>query len=177
MENISYRGMNFCAKDMALAAGSTTTLTLGAAGDWCNDGKAHTQGTTTAVQPASTDYVTGAALVGITAGMGAVIVIGSSQTESTTLKMVQGPLQALGANSAAYTPGSFLVAPQFPGLPEDFTAFGYVVVKVATDYTAGAGYVFGTSNVTATGAQNSAATAHANTFTSVMVLPSRPVSA
>ncbi|MFA6204380.1 MAG: hypothetical protein WC710_14475, partial [Gallionella sp.] len=75
----------------------------------------------------------------------------------------------------AYTPGAFQINPQFPALPNDFVAFGYVIVKVATDYTAGATYVFGSSNTTATGAQNSAATAHANTFTSVMALPPRPV--
>lgn len=177
MDNLNFRGGNFCAGDMALAAGATTTLTLGTPKDYCIDGKAFTQAATSAVQPAATDYVTGAALAGITAGYGAVIVVGSNATASTTLKMVQGPLSALGPNSAAFTPGSFAIAPQFPALPDDFVPFGYVVVKVATDYTAGAGYVFGTSNTTATGAQGAAATAHANTFTSVMVLPARPQTA
>jgi len=177
MDNLNYRGGNFCAGDMALAGGTTTTLTLGTAKDYCIDGKAYTQATTTNVQPATTDYVTGVAPAGIPAGYGAVIVVGSNETASTTLKMIQGPLAALGANTAAFTPGSFVVAPQFPDLPNDFVPFGYVVVKVATDYTAGASYVFGTSNTTVTGAQAAAATAHANTFTSVMVLPARPQSA
>lgn len=174
MENINYRGGTFCAGDMALAAGTTTTLTLGAAKDYCIRGLAHTQATTTNVQQATTDYVTGLAPDFILPGYGAVFVIGSNDTESTTLKIIQGPVAALGPNSAAYTPGSFLLAPQFPSIPDDFCPFGYVVVKVATDFTA-AGYKFGTSNVTATGAQSGATTAHANTFTSVMVLPARPV--
>lgn len=175
MDQLITRGINLCSGDMALAAGTTTTLTLGTAKDYCIGGLAYTQATTSAVQPASTDYVTGVALAGIPAGHGAVVVVGSNATASTTLKMIQGPTSALLVNTAAYTPGAFAVNPQFPSLPEDFVAFGYVVVKVATDYTSGASYIFGTSNVTATGAQNSAATAHANTFTSVMVLPARPV--
>lgn len=176
MDNLNLRGGTYCAGDMALIAGATTKLTLSTAKDYCVRGLAHTQATTTDVQQATTDYGTGAAPDFILPGYGAVFVIGANDTESTTLKIIQGPVSALGANSAAYTPGDFAIAPQFPAIPEDFCPFGYVVVKVATDFTA-AGYKFGTSNTTATGAQNSASTAHANTFTSVMVLPSRPVTA
>lgn len=167
-------GQTLCSLDAALAAGTTTTLTLGVAPYYCINGKAYTQATTTNVQPSTTDITTGATLAGIPAGYGAVIVVGATSSESTTLRMAQGPVQALGANTSAYHPGSFAVNPQFPPLPDDFCPFGYVVVKVATDYTSGASYVFGSSNTTATGAQNSAATAHANTFVSVMSLPERP---
>lgn len=170
-------GLTICSGDMALAAGSTTTLTLGTAKDYCINGLAYTQATTTAVQPSLVDLNTGINVAGVAPGYGVAIVIGSTSSASTTLRMVQGDPQPLLANTAAYTPGAFKVNPQFPSMPNDFVPFGYAIVKVATDYTSGAEYVFGSSNVTATGAQNSAATAHANTFTSVMALPDRPVAA
>lgn len=174
METNVLAGSTFCNLDCALAGGATTTLTLGVAPYYCIDGKAYTQGATSAVQPSIVDLNTGVTLAGIPAGHGAVILVGATSSESTTLRMVQGKTQALYANASAYTPGAFVVTPQFPNIPDDFCPFGYVVVKVATDYTAGASYVFGSSDVTVTGSQNSAATAHANTFVSVMTMPSRP---
>lgn len=167
-------GLTMALADCALAAGTTTTLTLGTAPNYCIRGKAYTQATTTNVQPNTTDLVTGSTLAGIEPGYGAVIVVGATSSESTTLRMCQGPQSKLNANSAAYTPGTFINPPQFPTLPEDFCPFGYVVVRVGTDYTAGSSYVFGSSNTTATGAQAAAATAHANTFVSVCALPDRP---
>ncbi|MFA7269931.1 MAG: hypothetical protein WC073_11350 [Sterolibacterium sp.] len=174
MEPNVLAGSTFCNLDCALAAGSTTTLTLGVAPYYCIRGKAKTQAAVSAVQPSIIDLVTGVTMEGIAPGYGAVILVGAGATESTTLRMVQGPQQELQADTAAYTPGDFMTPPQFPGVPEDFCPFGYVVVQVATDYTAGSTYIFGSSNVTATGAQNSAATAHKNTFVSVMVMPDRP---
>lgn len=175
MNVTQFSGATFCHADSALAAGSTTTLTLGVAPYYCINGKAYTQAAVSAVQPSTTDITTGVTLEGIPAGYGAVIVVGATSTESTTLRMAQGPLAELDVNASAYHPGSFKDRPQFPSLPDDFCPFGYVVVKVATDYTSGASYIFGSSNTTATGAQNSASTAHANTFTSVMAMPDRPV--
>lgn len=168
-------GLSICAGKQALVGGTTTTLTLSTAKDYCINGIAYTQATTTNVQPSLVDLNTGVNVAGVAPGYGVAIVVGSTSSASTTLRMVQGAPQPLLANTAAYTPGSFAVNPQFPSLPNDFVAFGYVIVKVATDYTAGTTYVFGSSNTTVTGAQNSAATAHANTFTSVMAMPSRPV--
>lgn len=169
-------GATFCHADAALAAGSTTTLSLGVAPYYCINGKAYTQAAVSNVQPSLVDLNTGDNVDGIPAGYGAVVVIGATSSESTTLRMVQGPLAPLNANSAAYTPGTFVDKPQFPSLPDNFCPFGYALVRVATDYTSGAEYVFGSSNTTATGAQNSAATAHANTFVSLMTMPDRPQS-
>jgi len=166
--------LTFASLDCALAAGSTTTLTLGAAPYYSIDGKAYTQGSTSAVQPSLIDLNTSVNMAGIPPGYGTVIVVGATATESTTLRMVQGELNQLGPNASAFHPGDFMTAPEFPILPDNFCPFGYVIVKVATDYTVGAKYVFGSNNTTATGAQGAAATAHANTFTSVMALPSRP---
>ena len=173
-EKIDFAGATFVNLDCALAAGTTTTLTLGVAPYYCILGKAYTQAAVSNVQPSTTDLVTGSTIAGIPAGYGAIVVVGATSSESTTLRMIQGPTQALDANTSAHHPGSFRTPPQFPALPEDFCPFGYVVVKVATDYTSGASYVFGSSNTTATGAQNSASTAHANTFVSVMAMPDRP---
>lgn len=167
-------GLTMIPLDTGLTNGSGTTLTLGAVGPYCIRGKAYTQAAVSAVQPSLTDLATSATIAGIAAGYGAVILIGATSSESTTLRMIKGPSVALEANTAAYTPGSFTVPPQFGPMPDNFCPFGYVVVKVATDYTSGASYTFGSSNTTATGAQNSAATAHANTFVSIMALPDRP---
>lgn len=176
MDKTLNAGSTFCHADSALAAGTTTTLTLGVAPYYCIRGKAYTQATTTNVQPNITDLLTGETLEGIAPGYGAVVVVGATSSESTTLRMVQGPQAALDSNTAAYTPGAFINPPQFPPLPDDFCPFGYVLVRVATDYTSGGTYVFGSSNTTATGAQNTAATAHANTYVSVMTMPDRPQS-
>lgn len=160
--------------DSGLVAGSTTTLTLGAVGPYSILGKAYTQSAVSNVQPSIVDLTTGANLAGIAPGYGALILIGATSSESTTLRMIQGAAIPLNANSAAYTAGDFIEVPQFPPMPNDFTIYGYVVVKVATDYTDGSTYAFGTSNTTATGAANSAATAHTNTFVAATSLPPRP---
>lgn len=174
MNAITLAGLTLSMGDQALIAGTTTTLTLSTAKDYYIAGKAYTQATTTNVQPSLLDLNTGVTLEGIPAGYGAALIIGTTSSASTTLRVIQGPLTELEANTAAYTPGAFKVNPQFPSMPDDFCPFGWVTVRVATDYTSGASYIFGSSNTTATGAQNSAATAHANIFTSGNV-PDRPV--
>ena len=174
MNKSEMAGLTFCNTDAALVAGTTTTLTMTVNPYYCIRGKAYTQATVTNVQPSIIDLTTGVTLAGIAAGFGAAILIGATSSESTTLRMIQGEAKPLEANTAAYTPGDFVDAPQFGPMPDDFCPFGYVIVKVATDFTSGASYIFGSSNTTATGAQAAAATAHANTFTSIMTLPDRP---
>lgn len=174
MDKTLIAGLTMCNLDCALAGGSTTTLTLGVVPYYCIRGKAYTQAAVSNVQPSIIDLVTGVTLEGIEPGYGAVIVVGATSSESTTLRMVQGEQVALNADTAAYTPGSFINPPQFPALPVDFCPFGYVIVQVATDYTSGSSYIFGSSNTTVTGANDAAATAHTNTFVSVMTLPDRP---
>lgn len=174
MEKTDLGGLTMCPSDVALAAGSTTTLTLGVAPYYCIRGKAYTQAAVSNVQPSLTDLNTGATIVGIPAGYGAVILIGATSSESTTLRMAQGPLAPLGPNASAYHPGDFLTPPAFPAMPVDFCPFGYAIAKIATDYTSGASFTFGSSGTTATGAQAAAATAFAITYTSIMALPDRP---
>jgi hypothetical protein len=174
ISKLDLTGLTMCNLDCALAAGNTTTLTLGVEPYYCIQGKAYTQAAVADVQPSLTDLNTGENVAGIEPGYGAVILIGATSSESTTLRMAQGPAAKLDTDATTYTAGSFLVPPQFPPMPKDFCPFGYVVVKVASDYTSGASYVFGSSNTTADGARNSAATAHTNTFVSVMALPDRP---
>ncbi|MCK5606902.1 hypothetical protein KAR91_33680 [Candidatus Pacearchaeota archaeon] len=174
MNKSEQAGMTFCNTDAGLIAGSTTTLTMGVNPYYCIRGKAYTQATVTNVQPSIIDLTTGVTMAGIAAGFGAAILIGATSSESTTLRMIQGEAKPLLANTAAFTPGAFRDAPQFGPMPDDFCPYGYVIVKVATDYTSGSSYIFGSSNTTATGAQSGASTAHANTFTSIMVLPDRP---
>jgi hypothetical protein len=162
--------------DVGLAAGTTTTLTLGAVGSYFIGGKAYTQAAVANVQPSLVDLNTGVNLAGISPGYGAVILVGATSSESTTLRMCQGPQKQLLADTASYTPAGFRTIAQFPTVPADFCPFGYVIVQVATDYTSGSTYVFGSSNTTATGANDAAATAHTNTFVSIGTIPDRPQS-
>lgn len=167
-------GLTLAFGDAGIVAGTTTTMTASAAINYCIDGKAYIQPTTTNVQPATTDANTGVALEGVPAGYGTVIVFGYGSNQSTTIKMAQGEIVKIAPNTASYTPGAFIELPEFPKIPDNFCPVGYVTVRVATDYTSGGKYIFGTSNTTATGAQNSAATAHANLFCSISAMPSRP---
>jgi len=172
---MNVQGVTFANADCGLVAGSGVTLTLGVVAHYCIDGKAYTQAATAGIAPSTTDLVTGVTLAGVPAGYGTVVVVGTTSGQSSTLRMVQGEITQLDTNASAYHPGVFLTPPEFPDLPNDFCPLGYVIVKVATDYTAGAKYIFGSSNTTATGAQSTAATAHANTFVSLMGgIPTRP---
>jgi hypothetical protein len=174
MRKLTNSASTFIPLDVGLAAGTTTTLTLGAVGPYCIEGKAYTQAAVANVQPSIIDLVTGVTLVGINPGYGAVIIVGATSSESATLRMCQGKQIAIDADTTDYTPGAFINPPQFPTTPDDFCPMGYILVRVATDYTSGSSYIFGSSNTTATGAQAAADTAHANTFVSVMDMPDRP---
>ena len=169
-------GLTMCHGVSGVTMGTTTTVTIASSPAPISiDGKAYalTAATNTAVTNI-TDVNTSANCAGITAGKGAVVLILATAAGTVaTLRFAQSEIVDLGPNTAAYTPGSFVTNPEWPRVPAGYCPIGYFVVKVGTDYTAGASFVFGSTSV-ATGAMNSAATAYSVTATSISALPARP---
>jgi len=168
-------GATFCTGNAALAGGTTTTLNATAT-TCCINGKVVAGGTVSNDQPVATDLNTGAAFKAIPPGYGSIFVCGYTSTGDDNLYVVQGEIVPIMPSDSAtdYVPGAFIDAPEFPLIPDTMCPIGYITCKVANTYTAGATYTMFTSGTTVTGAQNSAATAFANLFHSVMVLPNRP---
>ena len=175
MEPTALNGITACFGNTGVTMGTTTTVTITTAKDFAIRGKVYTA--TAASNAAVTSFLdpnTGVAPKGVGPGYGCIMVACLVSTGTiATMRFVQSEIVPLQANSAQYTAGAFLDAPEFPAIPNTLCPIGYFVVKVATDYTAGGTHIFGTTSV-ATGAMNSAATAYAITATSVATLPDRP---
>jgi len=176
MEAINFNGITACFGLSTITMGTTTTVTLTNAVGYAIRGKAYIT-TASGANAAVTSFLdpnTGAAPKGVGAGLGCMIVACVTATgTAATMRFVQSEIVPLQANSAAYTAGAFLDAPEWPMIPNNLCPIGYFVVKVATDYTPGATHIFGTTSV-ATGAMNSAATSYSVTAASVCTLPDRP---
>lgn len=155
------RGLTVNLVNAGLAAGSTSTYTT----------TANTVATingifATALAAASntatptTDVNTGAAFVAVAAEYGCVFVFGVNAAGA--IKVAQGSREQL-YGGVTTTPGSFEKPPQFPTLPDDFVAIGYVVVKLGPSASS---WTFGSSSWTASGVTTS--------FKNVSCLPDRP---
>jgi len=168
-------GLTMAFASAGVTMGTTTTVTIGAAAPFCINGKAYvTVAANNTAVTSMLDPNTGIAPVGVGAQKGCIfLALATSAGTVATLRFVQSEIVDLEADSAAYTAGAFKTNPEWPSVPEGYCPIGYFVVKVASDYTAGAKHVFGTTSV-ATGAMNSAATAYAITATSICALPARP---
>ncbi len=179
MEPMDLRGMTACFGLSTITMGTGVSVTLTTAVNYCIRGKAYIT-TASGANAAVTSFLdpnTGLAPVGVGAGKGCIFVACvTSAGTAATMRFVQSEIVNLGPNSAQYTAGDFVDLPEFPSIPATLCPIGYFVVKVATDITAGATHIFGTTSV-ATGAMNSAATAYSVTATSVCTLPDRPQSA
>lgn len=156
MDQLTLRGANFCTTSGLLTATGAetvhdTTVTI----NYVINGKIATKTAITDGATPTTDYATGAAFVAMTASQGCVVVWGL--ISGGTVKCVQGPIYSLDAS------GNFLVAPQFPAIPDDMVPFAYQVLKAGS--TAGT-ITFGSSNWNATG--------FTNAIVNVAVLPARP---
>lgn len=167
MDNLNYRGMNICTYGGATSAGTTTTLTTATTCLISIRGKRTlTLAATNAATP-TTDAVTGAAFVPVTASKGCIFVLcydGTSTTAATALKVVQGSLYDLdGATNGATA--LFLTPPNFPFVPDTLCPFAYLVTKVGAS---GSTWTFGASNLT--GPPSNVL----HTFVDVTVLPDRP---
>jgi len=150
-----------------LVAGTTSTITTANTVPYCIRGKGYSKAATANIVTPTTDAATGLAFTAIPAGTstaayGCVFVVGFDAAGA--IKVCQGHIQATDlAASGANT--KFIIAPQFPPIPDTMCPFGYVIVKVGTS---GAAWTFGTSNLTGPPANTSI------TYVDCFTLPDRP---
>ena len=158
MDALQQIPLTMCTMKATLAAGTTSTLSSTGTVYFSIKGKAYSHAALSNTATPTTDATTAAAFVPITTNNGAVIVIGFNA--AGTLIASQGPLQALD------TSGLFMIAPQFPSLPDTFCPIGYEVIKAGSTASA-SGWVFGTNN-------QASVTGITYSLIDVMTLPDRP---
>ncbi len=159
-------GANFCTNSSALTAtGAETVHDSTVAMNFCINGKAYQKsGTNVDAATPTTDYNTGAAfpvLVGgnsVAGAYGQGCVVVWAYNAALAVKCMMGPRQALDAA------GNFIVAPQFPAIPDDVCPFAYQVCKAGA--TAAVNIAFGTSNWNATG--------FTQAIVNILAMPARP---
>lgn len=140
-----------------LAAGTTTTFSTTAALPYALKGKAFSKAAVTNGATPTLDRNTGLAFAPIAPNQGAIVVFAFDAAGN--VRCAQGGVQAL--DSA----GNFLIAPQFPIVPDTDCPFGYLVLKAGS--TAVGNFVFGVNNL-------SGVTGMTYTFVDVAQLPDRP---
>jgi hypothetical protein len=109
----------------------------------------------------TTDALTGEAFTAQTDNTACVYVMG--QNAAGTIQACQGTIVSTEVGVTT-TAGAFILAPQFPGLPDDMIVFGYCVVRTAPSAS---NWTFGTDNWAATGVTTTE-------FVQCGVLPDRP---
>jgi hypothetical protein len=162
MEPLVLRGLTMCLIDATLAAGTTTTISTTGTTHYLINGKAYTKAAITNGATPTTDVNTGEAFTAIQPSEGGVFVVGLNANGD--VKVAQGEItdltpEADGANT------SFVSAPDFPALPEDFCPVGYILTKVGAS---GSAWTFGSSNLA--GPPSNVL----HTIVSVGTLPTRP---
>jgi hypothetical protein len=156
------QGLTMCTVSPALVKGTnksyTTTVTSAGmiGGKWVT---ALTAQTNQAVP--TTDAKTGAAFVKQTDNTACVYVMG--QNAAGSIQACQGTIVSTEVGVTT-TAGAFVLAPQFPSLPDDFMVFGYCIVRTAPSAS---DWTFGTDNWAATGVTTTE-------FVQCGVLPDRP---
>lgn len=140
-----------------LAAGTTTTISTTGSTHYSIKGKGYIKTAITNGATPTTDATTAAAFTALSANQGTVVVIGLDA--SGNIKASQGQIQAL--DSA----GNFLLAPQFPAIPDTMCPIGYIVLKGGA--TLSGTWTFGTNNL-------SSVTGMTYTFVSLITMPDRP---
>lgn len=156
MNNNNLSG-TMCFSKIGLVAGTTSTYTTTVATDFIINGKFGTQfGTKTNQATPTTDFNTGEAFPALAANEGVAIVFGV--VAAGTIVAGQGRIEALDP-----TGGEFIVAPQFPSIPETVCPIGYVIIQ---NGSTGSAWTFGTTSFGATGITD--------TFVDVGMLPDRP---
>lgn len=158
MDSLAQNPLTICLGKATLAAGTTSTLSSTGTLAFAIKGKAYSHAALSNTATPTTDATTGVAFVPITTNYGAVIVIGFNA--AGTLIASQGPLQALDAT------GAFILAPQFPTIPDTMCPIGYEVIKAGST-AAAAGWVFGTNN-------QASVTGITYTLVDLVTMPDRP---
>lgn len=157
MDNLASYPAQLCTTVAGMAAGTTTTLTTANAQLYSIKGKGYTKAATSNEATPTTDAVTSAAFVALSAGNGSVFTI--CRDSAGALKVIQGSVEAL--DSA----GNFIRAPQFGPQTDTVCPIGYIVVKAKTGATT---WTFGSSNLA--GPPSNVVIAYVDCFT----LPARP---
>jgi hypothetical protein len=148
--------VTMCTSKVALAAGTTTTLSSTGTILYSIKGKAYSKSALSNTATPTTDANSGNAFTAVQANQGCVFLVGLDH--SGNLKVAQGSVQALDSS------GKFINAPQFGAIPSDFCPIGYIVIQVGST---GSAWTFGGSNL-------SGATGLTYTFVDLMGLPDRP---
>lgn len=174
MDNQAFVPVTMCLSKVALAAGTTTTISTTGTTIYSIRGKAYSKAAITNGATPTTDYATGNAFLPIpipntapnlALGYGSVFMVGLDH--SGNIKVIQGQVAPLDVN------GNFITAPQFGAFgpsgsgstDNDFCPIGYIVVKLGS--TAVATWTFGTNNL-------SSVTGVTYAFQDVVGWPDRP---
>lgn len=160
MEAFALRGLTAQFGNATLVAGTTTTLSLSVATTFSIRGKMYSKAIATNQATPTTDSGTGAAFLGVKANNGSVFAICLDSSGNT--KVVQGEITALDST------GAFIVAPEFPGIPDTLCPIGYAIIKAGSTADATTGWLFGTSSLA------TPPTGITQTFVNVATLPDRP---
>ncbi len=159
MDNLMQAPLTICLSKVALAAGTTTTLSTTGTTTFGVKGKAYTQAAITNGATPTLDSTTGLAFTPIAANQGSVFLVGLAGG-SSTLQVSQGQVMPLDVS------GNFMQsAPSFPEVPDTVCPIGYIVVKAGA--TAVGTWTMGTNN-------NSGVTGLTYTFQDLITLPGRP---
>lgn len=143
---------------MGLVAGTTSTVTTTVTGHYSINSVLYTKTAITNGATPTTDAATGLAFVPITfPSKGCKFIWGLDAAGAQ--KVVQGPIQALDAA------GAYIVAPQFPNVPDTMCPCGIIDIKLGA--TAVANWLFGTNNL-------SGVTGVTYTFSDIQTFPGRP---
>lgn len=162
MDNLAFPGLTLGMVNSGITKGTTSTYTTTATTAGIINGK-YVTGLTAQTNTASptTDAKTSAALLPLSTNKSTVLVFG--QTAAGAIQLCQGTIEDTQPGVTTIV-GSFLNAPAFPLLPDDFMVLGYLLVRTAPSASA---WTPGTSSWTATGVTASA-------VVPCGVLPSRP---
>jgi len=145
----------FCTTKAGFAAGTGTSFTTANAVIYSLDGEALSYAAQSNTANPTLDAITGVAFVGVPINKGCIFIYG---IVAGAISVVQGPLADLDAS------GAFLLAPEYPAIPETFVPFGELIIKVAAN---GSTWTLGSSN-------SASVTGVTYTRKDLLVLKSRP---
>ena len=140
-----------------LAAGTTTTISTTGTATFAIKDKIYTKTAITNGATPVLDHSTGLAFPPLVLNQGTVVVI--SLDAAGTIRASQGQIEALDAN------GSFIIAPNFPGVPDTDCPIGYIILQAGA--TLSGTWIFGTNNL-------SSVTGMTYTFVDILAIPARP---
>lgn len=157
MDALQLSPLTLCLSKVALAAGTTSTISTTGTTTYAIGGKAYSKAAITNGATPTADFATGNAFTPISANQGTVVVVGLDAAGN--VRAVQGGVQALDVS------GNFILAPNWPAFPDNFCPIGYIVLKGGS--TLVSTWTFGTNNL-------SAVTGMTYTFQDVIGFPARP---